>query len=142
MSAGHPRPDPVGSDDMGFWSHVAAGELRIQRCAACGVHRHPPRPVCASCGSTASEWTAVSGRGTVWACTVIHPPTLLAFESRTPYAAVVVRLDEGVFLVSNVENRGPEEVAVGMPVEVVIVEVEPGLALPLVRAVDDERPGA
>jgi uncharacterized OB-fold protein len=70
----------------------------------------------------------------VWATTVIHPPTLPAFEARTPYGAVVVRLEEGVFLVTNVMDRDPDDVTVGMPVEVVVTEVEPGLRLPLVRA--------
>jgi uncharacterized OB-fold protein len=130
----YPRPDPVGADDARFWAFVAAGELRLQRCAACGTYRHPPRPVCATCGSTAADWVPASGRGEVWAATVIHPPTLPAFASRTPYGAVVVRLDEGVFLVGNVVDRGPDDVAVGMPVEVTLVDVEEGLRLPLFRA--------
>ena len=72
----------------------------------------------------------------MWATTVIHPPTLPAFAARTPYGAVVVRLDEGVFLVSNVVDRDPDDVIVGMKVEVVLTEVEPDLRLPLVRAVE------
>ena len=134
MSAPHPRPDPVGADDAQFWAYVSNGELRVQRCADCGTHRHPPRPLCAACGSTAVEWAVASGRGEVWARTVIHPPTLPAFTEMTPYCAVVVRLDEDVFLVSRVVDRGAGDVEVGMRVEVVITEVEPGLFLPLFRA--------
>jgi uncharacterized protein len=134
VSAAHPRPDPVAADDARFWDFVAAGELHIQRCAACGTFRHPPRPVCAECGSAAQEWVPVSGRGQVWAATTIHPPTLPAFAARTPYGAVVVRLDEGVFLVGNVVDCPSEAVAVGMPVELALTEVEAGLRLPLFRA--------
>lgn len=134
MSASHPRPDPVAADEARFWSFVAAGELRIQRCADCETPRHPPRPVCAACGSTAEEWAPASGRGEVWAHAVIHPPTLPAFASRTPYGAVVVRLAEGVFIVGNVVDCSPDEVTIGMSVEATIVEVEPGLHLPLFRA--------
>ncbi|HKA93253.1 MAG TPA: OB-fold domain-containing protein [Acidimicrobiia bacterium] len=75
------------------------------------------------------------GAGEVWASTVIHPPTLPAFASRTPYGAVVVRLEEGVFLVGNVVDRATGEVAIGMPVAVVITEVEDGVRLPLFRLV-------
>lgn len=135
MSGAHPRPDPVAADDARFWGFVAAGELRIQRCAECGTYRHPPRPVCAACGSGAADWARASRRGEVWASTVIHPPTLPAFASRTPYGAVVVRLEEGVFLVGNVVDRATGEVAIGMPVAVVITEVEDGLRLPLFRLV-------
>src|SRR5215510_5201079 len=85
--------------------------------------------------STEVEWRAVSGRGEVWASTVIHPPTLPAFASRTPYGAVVVRLEEGVFLVGNVVDCATGEVAIGMTVAVVITEVEDGLRLPLFRLV-------
>lgn len=136
MSEPYPRPDPVGADDARFWSYVAAGELRIERCADCATYRHPPRPICAACGSDVVDWVAASGRGEVWARTVIHPPTLPAFAARTPYAAVVVRLVEGVFMVGNVVDRDPGDVVVGMPVEVCITEVEPGFRLPLFRAAD------
>jgi uncharacterized OB-fold protein len=64
---------------------------------------------------------------------VIHPPTLPAFAARTPYGAIVVRLEEGVFLVSNLVD-GSLDVAVGAPVELAITEVESGLHLPLFRA--------
>jgi uncharacterized OB-fold protein len=70
---------------------------------------------------------------------VIHPPTLPAFTARTPYCAVVVRLDEGVFMVSNVPDREPADIEPGMRVELAITEVEPGLALALFRAEGDGR---
>ncbi|MBM3671799.1 MAG: Zn-ribbon domain-containing OB-fold protein [Actinobacteria bacterium] len=136
MSAPYPRPAPIGAHDARFWSFAAQGELRIQRCADCGVHRHPPRPLCAACGSTAVEWVAASGRGEIWARTVIHPPTLPAFTERTPYCAVVVRLDEGVFMVSTIVDRNPDDVVVAAPVELVLTEVERDLVLPLARVVD------
>jgi uncharacterized OB-fold protein len=133
MTATHPRPDPVAELDRQFWAFVAAGELRVQRCAACATLRHPPGPVCATCGALDHEWAAVSGRGEVWTFTVVYPPTLAAFAERVPYGAVVVRLDEGVFMVSNLVDCPVEELAVGVPVEVVITRVDDGFALPLFR---------
>lgn len=130
----HPRPDPQNADDARFWTTLGEGELRFQRCTACAAFRHPPRPVCAQCGARGSEWVAVAGTGEVWSFTVIHPPTLPAFADRTPYAAVVVRLDEGVFLVTNLLDCPLDEIAVGVRVELVIREVEEGFFLPLFRA--------
>jgi uncharacterized OB-fold protein len=135
MSTPYPRPDPVDAADAMFWTFVAAGELRIQRCTSCRTFRHPPRPVCASCGSTDDEWSASAGRGEVWTFTVIHPPTLPVFAERVPYGAVVVRLDEGVFMLSNLVDCPVDELAVGTRVEVVITEVANALALPLFRRV-------
>jgi len=136
-----PLPDPVDADDAAFWAALRDGVLRIQRCAACGVFRHPPRPVCAACGSTERVWDAVRGAGEVWSFTIVHPPTLPAFADRVPYGAVVVRLDEGVFLVSNLVDCPVEELAVGQRVEVVPTRVAAGpetggdVVLPLFRRV-------
>jgi hypothetical protein len=69
----------------------------------------------------------------VWTYTVVHPPTLPAFADRVPYGAVVVRLDEGVFMVSNLVDCPVEELAVGRRVEVAITEVDEGVVLPLFR---------
>jgi uncharacterized OB-fold protein len=133
VSAAHPRPAPTAQYEVRFWESIAAGELCIQRCAACGTFRHPPGPVCAECGATGDEWPRSAGTGEVWSFTVIHPPTLPAFKDRTPYGAVVVRLDEGVFMVGNVVDCPVEALAVGMRVEVAITVIDDGLALPLFR---------
>ena len=135
MSAPYPRPAPTAADDARFWAFIAAGELRLQRCTECRTFRHPPRPVCAECGARASEWIASPGHGEVWSFTMIHPPTLPAFSARTPYGAVVVRLDEGVFLVSNLIDCPVDDLAVGMRVELAITTVDDRLALPLFRRV-------
>ena len=90
---------------------------------------------CARCGSVEREWVAASGAGEVWSFTVIHAPTLPAFADRTPYGAVVVRLEEGVFLVSTLVDCPIEELTVGARVEVALTEMDAGLALPLFRRV-------
>jgi uncharacterized OB-fold protein len=134
-----PRPEPDDADAAAFWVGIRAGEFLIQCCVACGVLRHPPRPVCAACGSDARTWVASAGRGEVWSFTVIHPPTLPAFMDRTPYGAAVVRLDEGVFTVTTIVDVPPGELTVGERVELAITQVEadteaePGLTLPLFR---------
>jgi uncharacterized OB-fold protein len=133
--AGIPRPVPTNDDDAGFWSALREGELRIQRCSACNTFRHPPGPVCAHCGATGREWVAAAGAGEVWSFTIIHPPTLPAFSDRTPYGAVVVRLDEGVFLVSALVDCPVDQLEVGARVELAITEVDTDLTLPLFRRV-------
>ena len=52
---------------------------------------------------------------------------------RTPYGAVIVRLDEGVFLVSNLVDCPVEGLAVGARVELAITAVDDDLVLPLFR---------
>ena len=133
MSAAFPHPEPASAYEAQFWAALGAGELRLQRCAECGAFRHPPRPVCAHCGAVADVWVASSGAGEVWSYTVIYPPTLPAFADRTPYGAVVVRLDEGVFFVSNLVDCSVDELAVGVRVELALTRIDDELVLPLFR---------
>jgi hypothetical protein len=131
MTADLPRPAMRGDAGV-FWSALRDGTLRLQRCAACLAPRHPPRPVCARCGSDAREWVAASGHGEVWSSTVVHGPTLPAFEALTPYNAIVVRLAEGPFLVSNLIGE-PADVEIGAPVELVLDPIDGELTLPRFR---------
>jgi uncharacterized OB-fold protein len=125
-----PHPAPTGAE-VTFWRSLHEdGVLRFERCGACGKFRHPPRPVCAACGSREIEWAESAGTGEVWSFTVIHPPTLPAFMDQVPYGAVVVRLDEGVFLVSNLLDCPVDELAVGARVELVPTRIDDELTLP------------
>jgi uncharacterized OB-fold protein len=134
MNAGRPHPAP-GPLEQPFWDWCRAGELRVQRCVGCGAWRHPPRPRCPDCGAGDLSWERVSGRGVVWTFTVCHPPVLPAFAAAVPYNAVVVRLEEGVFLVSNLIECGNDDIKVGMEVEAVLVPVDDTLTIPQFRPV-------
>src|SRR5580698_7163231 len=87
---------PLGDQESdGFWEGTAAGELRVQACAACGQFRFPPRVMCPYCQSTEREWRPVSGQGTIWSFVVAHPPLLPAYAPFAPYPVITVTLAEG-----------------------------------------------
>lgn len=126
------RPTPaVNADNAYFWEGVRAGELRIQRCAACGQLRHPGRPMCGSCRSTDWNTIVASGRGVVYSHAVHHHPPLPGVE--LPHVIVLVELDEGVRIVSHLTPESGGEVRIGLPVEVVFSELHDELVLPLFR---------
>lgn len=129
-AAARPRP-AIDDDNRFFWEGVERGELLIQRCAGCRALRHPPRPMCPVCRSL--DWDAVraSGRGTVHSYVVPRHPRLPAFPE--PYVVVLVDLEEGTRLVSNLVGVEPEAVRIGMPVDLVVTRVDRELALPLFR---------
>ena len=124
-----PRPAP-GPDDAPFWEWCRRHELRLQRCGHCGTFRHHPRPRCPECRSVAAAWEPVRGTGTVASYTICHPPVLPAFADRAPYNAVVVELDEGPFLVSNLVGVAHDDLTVGMRVVVTFVDVDETFTLP------------
>lgn len=125
-----PRPRPaVTQDSSFFFEGVAAGKLLIQRCGACGVLRHPPRPACPECRSLDWDTVESTGRGTVYSFVVVHYPQVPAFDYPLPIA--LVELDEGTRLVADLVDVAPDEVRIGMPVAVRMVAVDDDLTLPM-----------
>jgi uncharacterized OB-fold protein len=122
-----PRPT-ADADSRFFWEGAEKGELRIQRCSACGTLRHPPRPMCANCHSLAWESAIASGRGEIYSFVVHHHPPVYGFE--TPFAIALVELEEGTRIVGNVTGVAAADVRVGLPVEVNFVRVDDAWTLP------------
>jgi uncharacterized OB-fold protein len=123
-----PLPQPSG-DNAPFYEAAQRGELRFQKCTACGTFRHYPRPVCPQCLSRMYTWELSSGRGTVYTWTIVRGPTLPAFESRLPYNVVDVLMDEGVHFVSEVLDCAPEDISAGMFVRAVFIPVTDEITL-------------
>jgi uncharacterized OB-fold protein len=124
-----PRPDDASQQ---YWQGCRDGELRMQRCTPCGHLRFPPRPMCPRCQSFECGWVPVSGRGTVYSWVVAHPPLLPAFVDLAPLVVLLVELEEGddLRIVGNLLGEGPEDVAIGMPVEVAFEQVAADVVLP------------
>ena len=98
------RPPIFDFDDAFFWEGVAQHRLLIQRCGDCGVLRHPPTPLCSSCGSMNNESVESTGHGTILTWIVSHHPTQPDAE---PRIVILVQLDEGTRLVSNLIDVAP-----------------------------------
>ncbi|MCB1677583.1 MAG: OB-fold domain-containing protein [Halioglobus sp.] len=118
-----------------FYDFCKQGELRFQQCADCGEFRHVPREVCAHCNSFDWQWAASSGRGRVYTWTVVERALHPDFMDATPLAPVVVELEEGVRLLTNLVNVAPQDLVMDMPVEVEFRAVTDTVTLPLFRAV-------
>lgn len=131
------RPRPVvNRDNAGFWKGVAAHQLLIQRCGACGTLRFPWLPGCNACGSSEWETVEAAGEGTVFSYVVMHHPPFPAFsapEEAGPYAVALIELAEGVRIVSNVIGVPYDKVRVGMPVRLEFLRTDPELELPVFR---------
>ena len=118
-----------------FYGWCKQEELRFQRCQDCGAWRHVPREICASCASWSWEWARSTGRGTVFTWTVVNRAMHPAFANDTPFAAVVIELEEGVRLLSEVVDCPPDALEIGMPVEVVFEAQTDEVTLPKFRRV-------
>jgi uncharacterized OB-fold protein len=103
------RPAPILTDDnAAFWEAAREHRLVAQRCASCRRLRHPPRPMCPHCRSLDAELVELSGQGTVYSFSIIHYPPTPFFDY--PVLAVLVDLDEGIRLVSNLVGVDPASI--------------------------------
>ena len=119
-------------DEDFFWAGVDEGRLLAQKCLGCGALRHPPSPICAQCQSLEWEPQPLSGRGKVFGWLISKHPSKPDAQPRT---VVLVELEEGLRLVSNLSGGG--ETSIGKAVEACFEEVD-GVRLPQFR----ERAGA
>ena len=116
-----------------YWEGAKRHELLLQKCQECGHYRYPPGETCPSCLSDKLEWVKVSGRGSVYTWTVFHQAYHPAYKDDIPYAVVVVELEEGPRMITNLMDCRIEDIKVGMPVEVVFDDVTEEVSLPKFR---------
>ena len=125
------KPVPIVNDwARPFWEATRENRLIIQQCKDCKKHIFYPRISCPHCFSDNIEWVEPSGKGTVYSFTVVenNPPS--AFVNDLPYVVAVVKLEEGVQMLSNIVDCDPAEVKCDMPVQVTFEILDDEFTLP------------
>ncbi|MEB3980731.1 Zn-ribbon domain-containing OB-fold protein [Mycobacterium sp. 663a-19] len=123
-----PVPHASSPVSAPFWQGCRSGELRYQRCEACGAPNFPPSEHCRQCLSHELRWERSSGVGEIYSWTVVHRPVTAEFQP--PYAPAIVTLDEGYQMLTNIVGVAPEDLAIGMRVRVQFHAVGPDVTLP------------
>ena len=125
------KPLPrIDEESKGFWEGCQRHQLYVQRCRSCASYRYYPRALCPSCLSDDTEWVLSSGRGTVYTYTVTYQNQAPGFRDQLPYVLAYVELDEGVRMLTNIVDCRPEDVRIGLPVQVTFEDVTPEATLP------------
>ena len=132
MTDGPAEVRHAAPDARFFWAGAADDRLLIQRCAQCGVLRHPPAPMCGRCG--ALEWDTVesSGRGRIYTWITSRHPNR---PDEPPRVVILVELEEGVRLVSNLVDAPHDGPFDDLPV-IVEFRDDRGARTPFFRLVD------
>jgi uncharacterized OB-fold protein len=121
----------------GYWLAAGEGRLVVQRCDACGTHRHPPTEVCYVCQALDWSWDQVPGTGRVYTYTWTDRPIAPALEHLGVYNITVVELDgtqgEPVRLLTRVVDVQRDDLVVGLAVTVDFDRVDERVALPVFR---------
>jgi uncharacterized OB-fold protein len=83
------------------------GRLLGLRCGACGTITIPPKMVCAKCAGQDLEVVEMKGGGRVRTFTTVFVASE-GREAEVPYTIVMVEMDEGPWIMGNLEDIDPK----------------------------------
>lgn len=130
----------IDPDQLPFWEGLKKHEFHLCRCTRCGRCWFP-FTLCPDHDDIPDiddmEWTATSGKGTVFAKTVVHQVTDADFAAEVPYALAIIELDEGPLFPGRLIDCDAEAIGIGERVEACYVDSQAGHTLPVFRP---ERP--
>ncbi len=130
----NPKPVPVvAAWARPFWDAAREHRLVLQQCGDCGKTIFYPRAFCPHCLSDNLGWRNACGRGTVYSYTVVEANAPSAFAGDVPYVVAVIRLEEGVQMLSNVVGCELSQLRCDMPVEVAFEKLDDEFTLPRFR---------
>ncbi|NNE74106.1 MAG: hypothetical protein HKN26_10610 [Acidimicrobiales bacterium] len=133
-----PRPLPQWNQDQAWhWEGLRQRELRIQRFTDDGTLMHPPANSNPNTHSLEYDYIVASGRATLYSYTVVHYPQVPAFDY--PNIVGLVELEEGVRLISNIVGVTPEQLSIGMPLQVEYIDTHDDVTLHQFRPADPPR---
>ncbi|MFI5798122.1 thiolase C-terminal domain-containing protein [Streptomyces sp. NPDC051677] len=136
------RPQPqITQETEFFWTSGRDGRLRFQHCTACAALIHPPQPVCRHCRSHATAVREVSGRAALIGFTLNHRFPFPGLSTPFVVAQVAIEEDPRVRLTTNLVDCAPEDLRLGMRMEVVFERTGEAW-LPLFRPTAEQPPPA
>ncbi len=91
--------------------------MEAGKCRKCGNVHFPKRLVCAECGERKFETITLSREGNLETYTIIHVAPS-RFSDQVPYAIGIVRLKEGVKILSQISDCDLKKLATGMPLRI------------------------
>lgn len=122
----------IEEDSAPFWRALHDdGVFQLVRCRRCAVVHHYPRPFCPACWSDDVEWVPASGRATLYTYSTVYLNDLPPFRDELPYTAAVVQLEEGPRVMTRLIDCEPEQLAVDMPLRLVVVPLTDDVSIAL-----------
>lgn len=128
MSRTFPRPTKISAP---FWAACHERLFQMQRCGDCARFVWFPMYMCPHCSSMDLHWTELSGKGTVYSCTLVMDPVSAASAPPGPLMVALVELDEGPVMMTNIVGEGAEDVVIGERVTLIFQQVSDEVTLPV-----------
>jgi uncharacterized OB-fold protein len=133
MAITAPRFDlpTIETETKPFWDGLREGRLSIGKCGSCGRVHYYPRPMCPHCWSDDVELVTASGRGTLYTWSTVYVNDLPPFNTRLPYVAAQVDLEEGVRVTTIITDAEPQDLRIGMELQVGFEAISDDVTIPV-----------
>lgn len=128
----------IDEEHKPFWNALRQHKFMLWTCKKCGA-RYWPVSFCRKHENDAlfanMGWAEASGKGKVFVFNIHCVPFTAEFKDQVPYVYALVELEEGPLFSTNIVGCKPEDVKIGMPVEVVFDDKPAGFTLPKFKPV-------
>lgn len=132
-----PLPN-IDGDSREQWEGFKQRRFLLFRCKTCGAW-YWPKAFCRNHDNEPLfgnlEWQDASGRGKIFAYNIHRRAFHPGFAEEIPYVYALIELDEGPMFGSNIVGIDPQDVTIGMPVEVVYEDITDEYTLPKFRPI-------
>ncbi len=119
-----------------YWEATKNHELKLPRSKTNNKFFFYPRAISPYDDMSQDiEWANASGRGKVWTYSIHNMGPTKAYKGDPPYVVALVELDEGVKMMTNIVDCDPQDVKIGMEVEVVFDDITEDVTLPKFKPV-------
>lgn len=121
-------------DNSPYWDAADRHELCLQKCNSCGGHEHPAGPSCSKCGSTELNWINFGNdvKAKIYSYIISYRPFLPGFQNDLPLIIAQAELEQvpEVKITCNVLQCKPEDMEIGIPVQMIWEDITQDRALP------------
>lgn len=126
----HKPLPPIDPWTAPYWAAAREHRLLIQQCSVCGQHIFYPRRNCPFCFADEVAWVEASGRGKIVSFSIVQNNAPSAFVADMPFVISIVRLDEGVQMMTNIVECDLDALHCEMPVTVTFEKLTETVTLP------------
>lgn len=133
-------PDVEDNETTGFYEGTRLGQIRFPQCKDCNQFHWYPSTLCPFCHSPNIVWTPAKSQPRLFTWTQVRwdlAPAYLAdfYPKRGPYIVGLVEYAEipNGRLPTNLIDCQPEDLRIGMPLEVVFQQINEKVFIPLFR---------
>ncbi|MGI9362613.1 MAG: Zn-ribbon domain-containing OB-fold protein [Parasphingorhabdus sp.] len=135
MASAAPRFDlpTIEPETQPFWDALKEGKLLLGKCNGCGRMHYYPRPMCPHCWSEDVSWAEAAGRGTLYTWSTVYRNDLPPFNTKLPYIAAQVDLEEGVRITTIIVDVEPDQLSIGMAVDIGFEPISENVTIPVFK---------